>query len=112
MLFWNFLIIFFGILLLFFSFFNLKKGDFTINEYLFWSFFSITIIIFGFKPEFLLFFSKLFNFYRILDFITVFGFMFFTIAIIYLYKQNRRLEKKFNNLIVKIALENKKDKRK
>ncbi len=90
----------------------MKKGDFTINEYLFWSFFSLTIIFFGFKPELLLFFSKILNFYRVLDFITIFGFMFFTIAIIYLYKYNRRLEKKFNELVVKIALENKKDKRK
>ncbi len=95
----------------FYFYFGLKKGEFTINEFLFWSFFSILIIFFGIKPSFLKFITDFFQFYRILDFVTVVGFMFFTIAILYLYKHNKRLEKKLNSLVVKLAVENKKDRR-
>jgi len=110
--FWSFLILFFSVGLLLYSFFSLKKGDFTINEYLFWSFFSLMLVFFSFNFKFLEKVAFYFQFYRLLDFVTVFGFMFFVVVIIFLYKQNKRLERKVNSLVMNLALENFKDDRK
>lgn len=99
--------ILFGLLIMYLTFLNYKRKEFTLNEFSFWTIFGTAFIILSVHPGLLDFIVQKINFARTLDMYIVFGFMFLIAATYYTYSITRRTQKKLEELIRKIALNKK-----
>ncbi|MBN1157452.1 DUF2304 domain-containing protein [Candidatus Woesearchaeota archaeon] len=97
----------FGLLLLYMTFLNYKRKEFTIKEALSWSAICAALIIFSVIPKFLDPFLKRIGVLRLLDFLVIVGFMFLLIVVFYVYHVVRRTQMQLTNIVRKIALEKK-----
>ena len=99
--------ILFAFLMIYVSFLNYKRKQFTIKELLFWIVFYMLLLIVTISPNILdPFVKNVLNLSRPLDFFIIAGFLFLTGAIFYTYTIVRRIQSKLEDLIRKIAIDN------
>ena len=96
----------FGLLLLYLSFFHFKRKEFTLNEAGVWGLVGIAFIILSFYPSILDPIVEKLKFARSLDLLIVIGFMFLIGAMFHTYSIARRSDRRIEQLVRKVALEN------
>lgn len=96
----------FGLLLLYQSFFHFKRKEFTLNEAGFWGLLSIAFIVLSLYPSMLDPVVETLNIARTLDLLIVLGFMFMIAAIFHVYSVARRSDRRIEQLVRRIAIEN------
>ncbi|MBI3016404.1 MAG: DUF2304 domain-containing protein [Deltaproteobacteria bacterium] len=98
----------FSLFMAYYSFLHFKRKEFTKREVTFWLFLWMTFIVITFIPNLLKTFSISMGFARLLDGYIVFGFLFLTSVVFYIYTLVRRLQRSIEEIVRKIALENSK----
>ena len=103
----------FSIAVLYITYTNYRRGEFTLNEFGLWSIVALSIGVIAMIPSLLDPIVDTLNFARTLDFVVVIGFLFVITASFYTYLVTRRTQKMMEEVVRKIALENrdKKDKK-
>lgn len=100
----------FGLFMIYYSFLNYKKQEFTLKEFSFWAFLWILFIIVALFPFLLDPIVKKIGFLRALDLLTISGFIFLTTAIFYTYTLARKNQKKLEAIVREMAMKKHKDK--
>lgn len=95
----------FGIFVLYMSFLQWKKREFTINEWAFWSLFAIAFSTVSLFPNILNPVVVSLKLGRTLDLFIIVGFMFLIGALFYIYRIVRKVQKGLENLVRQLALE-------
>lgn len=98
----------FGLFMIYYSFLNYKRREFTAKEFSFWLFLWVIFIIVTLFPFVLDPIVKTFGFFRVLDLLIISGFLFLIAAIFYTYTLTRKNQKKLEAVVREIAM--KKDK--
>ena len=104
----------FALLMLYLTYFYYRRKDLNLNDLLVW-FVVWVVFLFGVLfPQGLDFFMhQVFNVVSVIQLFTIFGFMFFSIVIFYLYKtvrkNQRQIEKLVKNVAIKEVKENAKE---
>jgi hypothetical protein len=97
----------FGFFMMYYTFLQHKKKQFTIKEYSFWfAFWSIFVIITLF-PQILDPVLSTLNISRALDFFIISGFLFIIFVLFYTYTMVRKNQKKIEEVVRNIALKRK-----
>jgi len=99
--------IFFGFFMMYYTFLQLKRKEFTMKEYSFWFVFWSAFVIVTLVPQILDPLLKTLNIARALDFFIIAGFLFLTFVIFYTYTIVRRNQKKVELIVRKIAMNKK-----
>ncbi|MBI3034031.1 DUF2304 domain-containing protein [Candidatus Woesearchaeota archaeon] len=102
----------FGFMLIYFSFLNLKRREFTINEWIFWTAMSAVFMFLSIFPEILNPVVSSLNIGRKLDLLIITGFMFLIAVSFYTYRVSMRNQKKIEDIVRKIAIDEAGKKRK
>ena len=97
----------FALLLLYVTFLNYKRKEFTIKEAFLWSAICVALIFFSVIPKSLDPFLRQIGVLRLLDFLVIVGFMFMLIVVFYVYHIVRRTQMQLTELVRKIAIEKK-----
>jgi len=97
--------ILFGLFMLYISFINYKRKEFTIKEFSFWLVLWISFIIVTLIPGLLDFFVENLKLSRTMDLFIILGFMFLIGALFYTYTIVRRNQKKLEDIVRKTAIE-------
>ena len=100
----------FGLLIIYYSFLNYKRKEFTIKEFLFWIFLWIVFIIFSLFPFILDPIIKPLGFFRAFDFFIMSGFLFLIAAIFYTYTITRKNQKQLEMVVREVAIKKNKGK--
>ena len=95
----------FGVFILYMSFLQWKKKEFTINEWLFWSIFALGFSGISLFPEVINPITAVLKLERKLDFFIILGFMFLIAATFYSYRIVRKTQKGLEELVRQLALE-------
>jgi len=96
----------FGLLMVYITFLNYKRREFTIKEYLFWVILWALFISVALAPGILDFVVKdILNLSRTMDFFVIIGFMFIIAAVFYTYTIVRRNQKKLENIVRRMAID-------
>jgi len=96
----------FGVFMIYITFLNYKRKQFTIKENVFWVVFWLGLIFIAIFPNSLDFLVKnILNLSRPLDFFIISGFLFLIGALFYTYTVVRRVQKKMEEMVRKIAIE-------
>ncbi len=95
----------FGIFMLYMSFLQWKKRQFTLNEFLFWSLFAAAFSAISMFPGLLDPIVKSLKLGRTLDLFIILGFMFLIAATFYSYRIVRNTQRQLEDLVRQIALE-------
>lgn len=103
--------IFFGLLIAYFSFLNYKRKEFTLKEFVVWIFIGFVFVLFSGVPSLVYPLSNIISLQRPLDMFIIFGFMFLIGALLYTYSVVRKTQKKLEQLVMKLAIDKKDDKR-
>lgn len=99
--------ILFGFFIMYYTFLQYKRKEFTIKEYIFWfAFWAIFVIIILF-PQILDPLLNTLNIARALDFFIISGFLFLTFVIVYIYTLVRKNQRKLEEVVRNIALKRK-----
>lgn len=99
--------ILFGFFMVYYSFLQYKRKEFTIKEYTFWIVFwgaFVTVTIF---PQILDPLLKTLSIARAMDFFIVIGFLFIIFVIFYTYTLVRKTQRKLEEVVRNIALNKK-----
>ena len=96
----------FGLLLLYQSFFHFKRKEFTLNEAGVWGLLAIVFMVFSLYPSILDPVVETLNIGRTLDLLIVLGFMFMIAALFHVYSIARRSDRRIEQLVRRIAIEN------
>lgn len=94
----------FGLFMVYYSFLNYKRKEFTIKEFGFWLFLwaiFITVALFPFLLDPIV---KKIGFLRALDLLTIGGFLFMILAIFYTYTVTRKNQKQLESVVRAIAI--------
>ena len=94
----------FGLFMIYYSFLNYKKKEFTAKEFVFWAAVWILLIVVAFFPSVLDPIVKYFGFFRVLDVLIVSGFLFLIIAIFYTYTLTRKTQKQVEIVVREVAI--------
>ena len=94
----------FGLFMIYYSFLNYKKKEFTVKEFAFWAVVWILLILVAFFPSILDPIVKYFGFFRALDVLVVSGFLFLIIAVFYTYTLTRKTQKQVETVVRQIAI--------
>ncbi|MAG08321.1 hypothetical protein CMO89_02520 [Candidatus Woesearchaeota archaeon] len=97
--------ILFGLFMLYLSFVNYKRKEFTIKEFSFWLILWLLFITVTLIPGLLDFFVQNLKLYRTMDLFIILGFMFLIGAVFYTYTIVRRNQKKMEDIVRKMAVE-------
>ena len=97
----------FGVCILYVSFLNYKKKEFTLNELGFWAIFAVGFGGVALFPGILDPIVESLSLGRTMDLFIILGFMFLVAAMFYTYRLMRRVQKSHEELVRKIALEKK-----
>ena len=100
----------FGLFMIYYSFINYKRKEFTVKEFSFWLFVWILFIIVALFPYILDPIVKFGGFFRALDVLIVSGFIFLIAAIFYIYTIVRKSQNKLEKLVREIAMKKNKGK--
>ena len=95
----------FGIALLYLSFLSFKRKELTIGEWAFWTIASIGFVIISLAPNILDPVVKTLNLSRKMDFFIIIGFMFLIGTMFYTYMTTIKNQKKLEELVRKIAIQ-------
>lgn len=98
----------FGAGVLYISFLNYKRNDFTFNEFGFWSVFGIAFAGVSLFPNVLDPIVASLNLTRPLDLFIILGFIFLITGMYYTYTVTRRTQRMTEEIVRKIAFERKK----
>ncbi len=100
--------ILFGLFMLYYSFINYKKKEFTSKEFTFWAVVWVLFMVVALFPSILDPIVKYFGFFRALDVLIVSGFIFLIAAIFYMYTLTRKTQKQVETIVRSIAIKKKK----
>ncbi|MBI2549604.1 DUF2304 domain-containing protein [Candidatus Woesearchaeota archaeon] len=95
----------FGAFMLYMSFLQWKKKEFTFNEWAFWSLFALAFSGVSLFPQILDPVITLLELGRKLDLFIIIGFMFLIASTFYTYKVVRKVQKGLDELVRQLALE-------
>ncbi len=101
----------FAVAVIYVTYTNYRRREFTVNEFGFWSLLAISIGGIAMAPSVLDPFVDTFNFARTLDFVIVIGFLFLITASFYTYLVSRRTHRMVEEVVRRFALENQDRKR-
>ena len=94
----------FGLFMIYYSFLNYKRREFTSKEIFFWSVVWILFIAISLFPNILNPIVKIGGFLRALDLLIISGFLFLIAAIFYTYTVTRKVQKKLETVVRDIAM--------
>ena len=95
----------FGAFVLYMTFLNYKRREFTINEFGFWSAVAVALSIIAVFPDVLNPVVQTLNLSRTLDFLIIVGFIFLITAAFYTYLVTRRTQRMMEEVVRNLALE-------
>ena len=98
----------FGLFIIYLTFLNYKRKEFTAKEFIFWIFLWVIFIILTLFPFLLDPIVKSFGFFRALDVLIVSGFLFLIAAVFYTYTVVRRTQRQIEKVVREIAMRKKK----
>ena len=93
----------FGLFIIYYSFLNYKRKEFTIKELLFWVFLWVVFLILSLFPFILDPIIKPLGFFRAFDFFIMSGFLFLIVAIFYTYTITRKNQKRLETIVREMA---------
>ena len=96
--------ILFGLFMLYYSFINYKKKEFTSKEFTFWAVVWVLFMVVALFPSILDPIVKYFGFFRALDVLIVSGFIFLIAAIFYTYTLTRKTQKQVEIVVRSVAI--------
>jgi hypothetical protein len=99
--------ILFGFFMMYYTFLQYKRKEFTIKEYSFWFMFWSIFVIITLFPQILDPVLSTLNIARTLDFFIITGFLFLIFVIFYTYTVVRKNQRKLEEIVRKIALKGK-----
>ncbi len=100
----------FGLFMIYYSFLNYKRKEFTAKEFTFWIVLWVIFIIVTLFPFVLDPIVKTFGFFRTLDLLIISGFLFLIISMFYIYTVIRKSQNQVETIVRELAI--KKGKRK
>ncbi len=100
----------FGLFMIYYSFLNYKRREFTVKEFIFWLILWVVFIVIALFPFVLDPIVKTFGFFRTLDLLIISGFLFLITAIFYTYTITRKNQKKLETIVRAIAIKKNKGK--
>ena len=100
--------ILFGIFMLYYTFLNFKRKQFTTTEFSFWVFVWLAFAFVAVYPSILDIIAPKIGAYRNLDLITLAGLMFLSVSIFYTYSLTRKNQKQLEIVVREIAIKRKK----
>ena len=95
----------FGLFMIYLTFLHQKRKEFSAKEYFFWIFSWTIFIIIAIFPNALAPFVKGLRLGRIMDLLTIFGFLFVIAILFYNYLTLKKTNKKVENIVRKIAFD-------
>lgn len=98
----------FGIFLIYFTFLNYKRKEFSKAELVIWAIVWVMFIYLTLLPNSLDFVAEKLNLVRTMDFLTILGFMFLISFTFYNYQLNIHNRRKLERVVRAVALKNKK----
>ena len=99
--------ILFGFFMMYYTFLQYKRREFTIKEYSFWFVFWGIFVIVTLFPQLLDPVLNTLNISRTLDFFIIAGFLFLTFVVFYTYTIVRKNQRKVEEIVRNIALKRK-----
>ena len=99
--------ILFGFFMMYYTFLQHKRKEFTIKEYSFWFIFWGAFVVITLFPQILDPILTTLNIVRALDFFIIAGFLFLVFIIFYTYTIVRKSQKKIEEVVRRIALKRK-----
>lgn len=94
----------FGLFMIYYSFVNYKRREFTPKEFSFWLLLWIVFIIIALFPFVLDPIVRTFGFFRALDLLIIGGFLFLIVAIFYTYTLVRKSQRKLEAIVRQMAM--------
>ena len=98
----------FGLFMIYYSFLNYKRKEFTAKEIFFWSIVWIVFIIISLFPNILNHIVRIGGFLRVLDLLIISGFIFLVTSVFYTYTVVRKSQNKLEKIVREIAMKRKK----
>ncbi len=95
----------FALFMLYVTFLHQKRKEYTVKEYIFWTFFWIVFGLISIFPQWLDAISAKLTLSRTLDLFTILGFMFLITLTVYVYDVARKTQRKVDDVVRKIAIE-------
>mgnify|MGYP001613986763 CR=1 FL=1 len=99
--------ILFGFFMMYYTFLQYKRREFTIKEYSFWFAFWAVFVIITLFPQILDPLLSTLNIARALDFFIIAGFLFMILVLFYTYTIVRQNQKKLEEVVRSIAMKRK-----
>lgn len=99
--------ILFSLFMMYYTFLQYKREEFTIKEYGFWLILWAVFIIVTLFPSILNPVLKSLSIVRALDFLIIVGFLFLIVVIFYVYTIVRKNQKRLDEIVRKIAMRRK-----
>ena len=99
--------ILFGFFMMYYTFLQYKRKEFTIKEYSFWFLFWGTFVVVTLFPQVLDPVLSTLNIARTLDFFIIAGFLFLILVTFYTYTLVRKNQKKLEEVVRNIAIKRK-----
>ncbi len=96
---------FFALFMLYVTFLHQKRKEYTVKEYLFWTGFWIVFGLISLFPRWLNPLTTVLKIGRTMDLFIILGFMFVIGMVIYVYDVTKKTQKKVDDVVRKIALE-------
>lgn len=94
----------FGLFMIYYSFLNYKRKQFTPKEFAFWLFLWLIFIVITLFPFILEPIVRTFGFFRTLDLLIIGGFLFLILAIFYTYTITRKNQKQLETIVRTMAM--------
>ncbi|MFA6461376.1 MAG: DUF2304 domain-containing protein [Candidatus Woesearchaeota archaeon] len=101
-----------GLLMLYLTFLSFKRKEFNVKELVFWLGAWVLFIVVTMFPYLMEYFTRKMSLQRPLDALIIFGFVFLIILGFYNYSKNKKIMKKVETLVQRIAFEKVEDKEK
>ena len=99
--------ILFGFFMMYYTFLQYKRKEFTIKEYSFWFAFWAAFVVVTLFPQILDPLLQTFSIARTLDFFIITGFLFLIFVSFYTYTMVRKNQRKIEEIVRKVALKRK-----
>ena len=96
--------ILFGLFMVYYSFLNYKRKEFSIREFSYWLVLWIFFIVIALFPYILDPIAKSLNFARTFDLLIIVGFICLTLAVFYVYTITRKSQKQVEKIVREIAI--------
>ncbi len=98
----------FGLFMIYYSFLNYKRKEFSIKEFSFWLALWVVFIVVALFPYLLDPLVKSLKFARTFDLLVIIGFIFLTAVIFHTYTITRKTQRKMEVIVRELAMKNRK----